>query len=399
VTENEITVNLGYKSDGIISKGEFVDDPNANLVELVKLGDVIEVQVMRVNDGDGNVLASKRRLDAQTNYKLIEQAYNEKEVVPGRIMDLVNGGLIASIYGIRVFVPSSQISSRYVEDLSVFKGKEFKFNILEFDRSKRRTVAGRKELAAQEQRARREELFGTLEVGQQISGEVSRITDFGAFIDLGGVDGLVHISEIAWKRVRKVSDVLSVGDKVTVTVIDVSPEKNKISLTLKDAGSNPWNKISEKYPIGSVVEGKVVRMAAFGAFVNLEEGIDGLVHISQIASKHVDKPEDELTVGQVVTVKVTDVNETSRKISLSKKAVDTPPSADGEDGNVEKQDNSANAEIATESNEENTATEAAEPVEAKAEEVAEATDATTEASNETSEAPVEEATEPDKPTE
>jgi len=348
VTDNEITVNLGYKSDGIITKGEYIDDPNAVLMELVKLGDVIEVQVMRVNDGDGNVLVSKRRLDAQTNYKLIEQAFNEKEAVTGRVMDLVKGGLIASIFGVRVFVPSSQISSRYVEDLSVFKGKEFKFNILEFDRSKRRTVAGRKELAALEQKERREELFATLEVGQQITGAVSRITDFGAFVDLGGVDGLVHISELAWKRVRKVSDMLSVGDEVTVTVIDINSEKNKISLTLKDAGNNPWNNIAEKYPIGSLVEGKVVRMATFGAFVNLEEGIDGLVHISQISSKHVDKPEDELTIGQIVTVKVTDVNEENRKISLSKKAVDSPADeepAESEEQVKEQSEDSASNEV------------------------------------------------------
>jgi 4-hydroxy-3-methylbut-2-enyl diphosphate reductase len=218
-----------------------------------------------------------------------------------------------------------------VEDFSVFKGKEFNFNILEFDKSKRRIVAGRKELATQEQKQRREELFATLEIGQKITGKVSRITDFGAFIDLGGVDGLVHISELAWRRVRKVADVLSVGEEVTVTVIDINPEKNKISLTLKDANNNPWNDIAKKYPVGCLVEGKVVRMAAFGAFVNLEEGIDGLVHISQIASQHIAKPEDELSIGQFITVKVTDIDEENRKISLSKKAVDAQYDDDGYD--------------------------------------------------------------------
>ena len=331
VTPGEITVNLGYKSDGIISKNEFIDDPNAELQELVSPGDVIEVLVMRVNDGDGNVLVSKRRLEAQTNYKLIEQAFKDKESVTGVIRDLVKGGLIANIFGNRVFVPSSQISNRYVEDLSQFKGKELNFQILEFDRSKRRIVAGRRDLAAQEQKSRREELFASLEVGQKIEGTVSRITDFGAFIDLGGVDGLVHISELAWRRVRKVSDVLSVDEPVVVTVIDINPEKNKISLTLKDVNNNPWNKAAEKYPVGSLIEGKVVRMAAFGAFINLEDGVDGLVHVSQIADHHVAKPEDELSIGQVITVKITDVDEQNRKISLSKKQAEAPPADEYDD--------------------------------------------------------------------
>ena len=328
VTSGEITVNLGYKSDGIITKNEFTDDSNADLADLAKPGDIIEVLVMRVNDGDGNVLVSKRRLEAQTNYKLIEQAFNDKATVIGRIQDLVKGGLIANVFGNRVFVPSSQISNRYVEDLSVFKGKEFNFNILEFDRSKRRIVAGRRELASQEQKARREELFSSLEIGQKLEGTVSRITDFGAFVDLGGVDGLVHISELAWRRVRKVADVLTVGEAVTVTVIDVNPEKNKISLTLKDINNNPWNNVAGKYPVGSLIEGKVVRMAAFGAFVNLEDGVDGLVHVSQIADKHVAKPDDELKVNQLITVKVTDVDEANKKISLSKKLADAELAGD-----------------------------------------------------------------------
>ncbi|MCL2399212.1 MAG: bifunctional 4-hydroxy-3-methylbut-2-enyl diphosphate reductase/30S ribosomal protein S1 [Defluviitaleaceae bacterium] len=336
VTNSEITVNLGYKSDGTITRNEFTDDSNADLQDLAKPGDVIEVLVMRVNDGDGNVLVSKRRLDAQTNSKLIEQAFNEKSVVKGRILDLVKGGLIASIFGNRVFVPSSQISNRYVEDLSEFKGKEFNFNILEFDRSKKRIVAGRRDLAAQEQKALREELFASLEVGQKLEGSVSRITDFGAFVDLNGADGLVHISELAWRRVRKVSDVLAVGDKVTVTVIEINQEKSKISLTLKDIDNNPWNNVMDRYPVDSIVEGKVVRMAAFGAFVSLEDGVDGLVHVSQIAHHHVAKPEDELSVGQAITVKVTDIDIENRKIGLSKKLTEAPPeNLEGEDKPVD----------------------------------------------------------------
>jgi len=256
------------------------------------------------------------------HYKILEQAFTDKTVVTGKVTEVVKGGLIAMIENCRVFVPSSQISNRYVDDLTTFKGKEFNFHILEFDRSKRRIVAGRKELANQEQQERRDELFSTLQVGQRIEGTISRIVDFGAFVDLGGVDGLVHISELAWRRVRKVTDVLQVGDVATVTVIDINPDKNKISLSLKDINANPWNNIVEKYPIGSIIEGKVVRLASFGAFVMLEEGLDGLVHISQIADRHVAKPEDELSVGQIINVKVTDIDEENHKISLSKREAD-----------------------------------------------------------------------------
>lgn len=322
VNSSEVTVNLGYKSDGIITRAEMTDDPTADITQMVKKGDVIEVYILRVNDGDGNVQASKKRLDAQTNYKLIEQAFTDKTPMAGKVAEVVKGGLIAIINGCRVFIPSSQISNRYVEDLTVFKGREFNFSILEFDRSKRRIVAGRKELAAVEQQQRRDELYSTLEIGQRIEGTVSRLVEFGAFIDLGGVDGLVHISELAWRRVRKVTDVLHVGDRVMATVIDVNPEKNKISLSLKDSDHNPWNSVADRYPVGSVVEGKVVRMAPFGAFVTLEDGVDGLVHISQIANRHVAKPEEELSIGQVISVKVTDIDEENHRISLSKREVD-----------------------------------------------------------------------------
>jgi len=196
------------------------------------------------------------------------------------------------------------------------------FDILEFDRSKRRIVGGRKDIAAKEAQQRREELFSRLEVGQQVEGTVSRLVDFGAFVDLGGVDGLVHVSEASWNRIRKISDVLGVGDLVTAYVIAIDPEKGKISLSLKDAKANPWNNIAEKYPVGKILHGTVVRLATFGAFVNLEEGIDGLVHISQLADKHVVKPDDVVKTGQVINVKVVAVDEEHNRISLSKREAD-----------------------------------------------------------------------------
>lgn len=324
----EVSVNLGYKSDGIIARTEFSDDVDVNPADVVKPGDEIEVFVIRVNDGDGNVQLSKKKVDADKNYVVIEEAFNNGTPVTGKVTEQVKGGLIALVNGARVFVPSSQISNRYVEDLSAFIGKEFDFEVLEFDKSKRRIVVGRKALAQKEIDAKKAEVFASINVGDKIEGKVSRIVDFGAFVDLGGVDGLIHISEMSWGRVKKVTDVLSVGDNVTVTVLDVNPEKGKISLSLKDLNADPWKDAETKYAVGNVVSGKVVRMVPFGAFVELEEGVDGLVHISQIAYKHVEKPEDELTIGQEIQAKVTELDLEAKKISLSiKETLEKPAKA------------------------------------------------------------------------
>lgn len=324
----EVSVNLGYKSDGIIARSEFSDDANVNPAEVVKPGDEIEVFVIRVNDGEGNVQLSKKKVDADKNYVVIEEAFNNGTPVTGKVTEQVKGGLIAMVNGARVFVPSSQISNRYVEDLSTFIGKEFDFEVLEFDKSKRRIVVGRKALAQKEIDTKRAEVFASINVGDKIQGKVSRIVEFGAFVDLGGVDGLIHISEMSWGRVKKVNDVLSVGDDVTVTVLDVNPEKGKISLSLKDLNADPWKTAETKYALGNIVTGKVVRMVPFGAFVELEEGVDGLVHISQIAYKHVEKPEDELTIGQEIQAKVTELDLEAKKISLSiKETLEKPAKA------------------------------------------------------------------------
>jgi len=323
VTPTEVIVDLGFKSDGIITRNEFTDDQSKELSELTKPGDEVDVWILRVNDGDGNVVCSKRKVDSQLNLKNIEAAFNDKSALLGKVTDIVKGGLTVNIQGCRAFVPSSQISNRFVKDLEEFKGKEFNFQILEFDRSKRlRIIAGRRELAAQEAQERHNAIFSNIAVGQYIEGTVSRIVDFGAFIDLGGVDGLVHITELSWKRVRKVTEVLNIGDKVNAIVKDFNPESGKISLSLKDAKDNPWAGIFEKYLIGGVVEGTVVRFAQFGAFVYLEDGIDGLVHISQIANRRIAKPADELSIGDVINVKIVAIDEENKKISLSKRDAD-----------------------------------------------------------------------------
>jgi 4-hydroxy-3-methylbut-2-enyl diphosphate reductase len=340
VTATEVIVDLGYKSDGIIIKSEYTDDSAAILTEIAKPGDIVEVFVVRVNDGEGNVLVSKKKVDSRANYSKLEAALEDKSALPGKVIDLVKGGLIVSILGNRAFVPASQISARFEQE--VFKGKEFNFNIIEFDRSKKRILAGRKELAAKEADEKRSEIFTKIEVGQSLEGTVSRLVDFGAFIDLGGgVDGLIHVSELSWKRVRKPSDILAIGDNVKATVIKFDPEKGKISLSLKDINANPWNNVTEKYPVGEIVEGKVARLAQFGAFITLEEGIDGLVHISQIADRRIAKPDEELTLGEIIKVKVVEIDIENKKISLSKREADlilNPPLASAEE-ELEENDN------------------------------------------------------------
>lgn len=323
----EVSVNLHYKSDGIIARGEFSSDPTVIPSKTVQPGDEIEVFVVRVNDGDGNVMLSRKRIEAQKGMEEIEEAYNNKAVVTGQVTQVVKGGLIAVVNGVNVFIPSSQVSNRFIEDLSVFNGQELEFNIIEMDRVKRRIIGGRKALVEQEIAAKRAALFETIQAGTKATGTVSRLTDFGAFVDLGGVDGLIHISEMSWGRISNPREVLKEGQTVEVFVLDVDKEKGKISLSLKDADKNPWKLAAEKYSVGSVVEGKVVRMVPFGAFVELEAGVDGLVHISQIANKHVVKPEDELKVGEIIKVKVLEVNPEQKKISLSKRQAEAPAEA------------------------------------------------------------------------
>jgi len=320
----EVNVALGYKSDGIIPRDEFSTNSAEDPAKLLKPGDEIEVFVVRVNDGDGNVMLSRKKLELQKGFLELEKAFEEKTPILGKVSEVVKGGIITLINGVRVFVPKSQVSNRFVGDdkLAELVGQEFTYELLEFDRGRKRIVAGRRALATREENETREKLFANIEEGKQVDGVVSRITNFGAFVDLGGIDGLLHISELSWGRVKKVTDVLSEGDHVKVVILKADKEKGKISLSLKDIKEDPWKNITERYEVGQVVTGKVVRMAPFGAFVELEEGIDGLVHISQIANKRIAKPEDALTLGEEIEVKVISVDTEKKKISLSKKEVD-----------------------------------------------------------------------------
>ncbi len=331
VNNGEVYVSFGYKADGIITRDELSNNSDVDAEEMYKAGDEIECYVLKINDGEGNVALSTKRLEALKAYKAFESICENKEVVRGKITEIVKGGAKAIIDGVQVFVPASQISEGFVRDLTSFKDKEFDFHIIEVDASKRRVIASRKELAANESKAIKDEVFAKLEEGSKVTGIVSRIVDFGAFIDLGGVDGLVHISELAWSRVKKVSDILSIGQEVEVTVLSADREKEKISLTLKDINNDPWTLAQENFVVDSVVKGKVARITDFGAFVELADGVDGLLHISQISRQHIERVEDALEIGQEIEAVVIDFNAEAKKISISMKELEAEEEYDNYD--------------------------------------------------------------------
>lgn len=319
VTDNEIMVNVGYKSDGIIPKNEMSNDPIVNPHEIAKEGDEIEAYVLKTDDGEGNLLLSKKRVDAEKNWEHLEQAFDEKATVDVKILQVVKGGVIAIYKEIRGFIPASQLSTNYVSDLQEFVGKELAVKVIDIDSHKKKAVFSHRVIMQAENEIKRNKLWENIEIGKVIEGEVKRIAKFGAFVDIGGMDGLVHISDLSWGRVNDPNEVISIGDKINVVILNFDKEKNRISLGLKQTTPEPWANIEEKYNVGDIVEGKVVKLADFGAFVEIEPGIDGLVHISEISEKHIAKVSEEVHVGQKVNVKILDLNKENKRISLSMK--------------------------------------------------------------------------------
>ena len=310
VTEDEVCVNIGYKADGLIKRSELTQED-------VKLGDEIEVEVVKVNDGEGNVVLSQRNIVNRKAWEALMAKYDAGEYVDGVGKEAVKGGLIADVEGVRAFVPASQLSQRYVEKIADFVGKEMKLKIIEVDKQKKRIVASRKAVMAEEAAAKKKEAWEKLEEGIVIHGIVRRLTDFGAFVDVGGVDGLIHITDLSWGRIKHPSEVVKPNQEIDVKVLSLDRERERIQLGYKQLQPRPWDNAQEKYPEGSIVEGKVVRITDFGAFVELEPGLDGLVHISQCALNRVAKVEDAVQVGQVVRVKVLSVDPEKKRISLS----------------------------------------------------------------------------------
>lgn len=317
VNENEVCVNIGYKSDGFISRSEFSASGTENPMDVVKEGDEIEVEVLRVNDGDGNVVLSKKSADAKRHWKEILDEYESGKVFIGVGRQAVKGGLICNIHGVRAFVPASHLDVRYVNDVEEFVGKELKLKILEVEKQRHRVVASRKQVLLDEENERKNAKWDALQEGARVKGVVRRLTDFGAFVDIGGLDGLIHVTDLAWGRVQHPKDVVSIGEEVDVQILKVDRKRERISLGLKQVRPKPWEVANAKYVEGDIVRGKVVRIVSFGAFVELEPGLDGLVHISQIANHRVDKVEDALQVGQEVNVRILSVNPEQRRISLS----------------------------------------------------------------------------------
>ncbi len=321
VTNNEVMVNINYKSDGIITRDELSNDPNVNPKDLYKEGDEIYVYVVKNDDGEGNVVLSAKRVQDIKSWDELEESFNNKELVEAKVEKVVKGGLIAIVKGVNGFIPASHVSAKFVSDLETFIGQTLETEIIDFDKEKRRLVLSRKEIERVELKGKKDIVWASLEENKILEGTVQRLTDFGAFVDLGGVDGLIHISDLSWHRVKHPSEVVKAGDKVEVQILSFDKEKNRISLGLKQTIAEPWVAFTSTVSIGDVVEGKIVNLLDFGAFVRLESGVDGLLHVSQISKEHVAKPSDALTVGQSVEVKVIDINNDDRKISLSIKEV------------------------------------------------------------------------------
>ena len=321
ITPTEIQVDLGTKHAGYIPVSEYSDDPTVKVEDCVKVGDTIEAMVMRVNDGEGVVTLSKKRLDANKNWEEIETAKDEKTTVEGLVVEENKGGVVVNVKGIRVFVPASQTGLRRNEPMSQLVKTTVRLRITEVNRSRRRVVGSIRAVAAEEKAAAAARIWDSIEVGKHYTGTVKSLTSYGAFVDIGGVDGMVHISELSWSRIKHPSEVVSVGDTVDVYVIKADAEKKKISLGMKNPTENPWETFLSKYEVGDEADVKIVKLMSFGAFAEVVPGVDGLIHISQIADHRVEKPEDELAEGDIVKVKITDINTETKKISLSRRAV------------------------------------------------------------------------------
>ena len=322
VKPEEIIINIGYKSDGILTRSEYTNEPNVDLTTVVKPGDKMEVKILKVNDGEGQVILTYKRLAADRGNKRIEEAFNNKEVLTAKVTEVLAGGLCVVVDEVRIFIPASLVSDVYEKNLNKYEGQEIQFVVTEYNPSRRRYIGDRKQLIVAEKAEKQKELFEKIKEGDVVEGTVKNVTDFGAFIDLGGADGLLHISEMSWGRVENPKKVFKVGDTVKALIKEISG--SKIALSLKFDDANPWKDASEKYAVGNVVTGKVARMTDFGAFVELESGIDALLHVSQISKDHIEKPADVLKVGDEVTAKVVDFNEDEKKISLSVKALLAP---------------------------------------------------------------------------
>ena len=320
VNEKDVIVNLGCKKDGILPITEVSLEEGQTLADVFHVDDEVQAKVIKTDDGDGGILLSRKKLEISANWNEIVEAHENKTVLEVKVTRTVNGGVIAEYKEVSGFIPLSQLSDRYVEDASEFVGQTMEVKVSRVDQRRNRAVFSHKMFLNEEKEKLIAEIWENLNVDDVVEGTVMRFTDYGAFVDIGGIDGLLHISEISWGKLKHPQEVLSIGDIIKVKVLSMNQEKGKISLGLKQITPEPWSVINEKYEVGSIVSGKVVQIKEYGAFVELEPGLDGLVHISEVAHKRVANIADELSIGQEVKTKILDIDTERKRISLSIKA-------------------------------------------------------------------------------
>ena len=316
---DEVLLDIGYKSEGVIPSRELSIRKDVNPADIVAMGDEIEALVLQKEDKEGRLVLSKKRAEYERAWNAVEEKFNSGETVEGEVIEVVKGGLILDI-GLRGFLPASLVDLRRVKDLNAYLGTRIEARVIEMDRNRNNVVLSRRVVLEEARKAERQEILSKLQVGMRLKGTVSSIVDFGAFVDLGGIDGLVHISELSWNHVNHPSEVVKVGQEVEVQVLDVDLNRERISLGLKQTTEDPWRSLVKKYPVDAIVEGTVTKLVTFGAFVDLGEGVEGLVHISEMAKQHVDQPSQVCAVGDQVQVKVMEIDLDRRRISLSMKA-------------------------------------------------------------------------------
>lgn len=317
VTDSEVFVNINYFSDGVIPKNEITPYEDDDLNSIIKENDEIDVMIIKADDGEGNVLLSKIKADGIKGLEELEEVYNTQKSMEVLVKEAVKGGVIGYYKGIRIFIPASQLALHYVEDLKEFVGKELQVRITEFDEEKSKIVASRKVIEKEEAENKKDKLWKSIKKGEKREGKVTRIVKFGAFVDIGGLEGLVHISDLSWSRIQNPNEVVSEGDKVTVYVQDIDINRQRLSLAIKDVNINPWKEVKNKFKVNDVVQGKVTKFISVGAFVEINPGVEGLVHNSEITEENIAKPSDILKIGEIVNVKIIDIDYNNNRISLS----------------------------------------------------------------------------------
>ena len=328
IDKDEVLVDIGYKSEGVIPLNELSIRKSVNVEDEVQLGEMIDALVMQKEDQDGRLILSKKRARFEKAWKRIEAASTAGETVEGTVIEVVKGGLILDL-GVRGFLPASLVDIRRVQDLDEFMGQKLECKVIELNRSRNNVVLSRRAVLEHERREVRQRILDELEPGKVVEGTISNIVDFGAFVDLDGIDGLIHISELSWSHVNHPSEVLNVGEQVTVKVLDIDRDRQRISLGLKQTQADPWQSVIETYQINDIVPGKVTKVVTFGAFVEIHAGVEGLVHISELAEHHVENPREVVNQGDELEVRIIEIDPERRRLSLSLKRVTPAPSADG----------------------------------------------------------------------